>query len=309
MPYTRYFAANKTRHCVLGLLLLFLLSLQMRAYAAPPPELLSAKIYSGESRLDDYWVSEKLDGVRAYWSGKHLISRQGNTFNAPPWFTAKFPAIPLDGELWMGRGTFEQVSGCVRQVSPNDSQWRKIRYMVFDMPVPEYTFDQRLQQLEKLVNNLEIPHLQLVRQFKVSSQAVLMRELDSVVNQGGEGLMLHRGASLYFGGRSDDLLKLKTSEDAEAVVIAHLPGKGKYQGMMGALLVETPEGLRFKIGTGFSDALRANPPPPGALITYKYFGRTINNIPRFASFLRVRHDLTPLPEQSPVSETKPRFVN
>jgi DNA ligase-1 len=86
-------------------------------------------------------------------------------------------------------------------------------------------------------------------------------------------------------------LKLKTYEDAEAVVIAHLPGKGKYQGMMGALLVEMPDQRRFKIGTGFSDAQRADPPPIGSTITYKYFGKTSTQLPRFASFLRVRNEL------------------
>lgn len=277
-----------------GFTLALLLTLLLApALAAQPPDLLLANVYRDQSQLDDYWVSEKLDGVRAFWDGQRLISRQGNTFNAPAWFTEKLPAIPLDGELWMGRETFERLSGAVRQLTPDDSEWRKIRYMVFDLPGSEHTFDKRLQQLEILIDDLAIPHLQLIKQVKVADRDALMRELDKVVKQGGEGLMLHRGASLYHAARSDDLLKVKTHEDAEATVIAYLPGKGKYRGMMGALLVETPDGRRFKIGTGFSDAERANPPPIGALISYKYFGTTNNNIPRFASFLRIRHDLTP----------------
>jgi DNA ligase-1 len=264
-------------------------------YAGKPPGLLLANVYQNPVQLSDYWVSEKLDGVRAYWDGKHLISRQGNRFNAPTWFTAGFPDVPLDGELWGGRGTFEQVSGTVRQLTPTDDDWKHVRYMVFDLPVAELTFNQRLVNLTNVLNERAIPHLQVVAQFKVKDQSALTAELERVMEEGGEGLMLHRGESFYHASRSDDLLKLKTYDDAEARVIAHLPGKGKYTGMMGALSVETPDGRRFKIGTGFTDAVRADPPPIGTWVTYKYFGLTNKNIPRFASFLRVRYDFDQLP--------------
>lgn len=268
-----------------------LLLLFMPPVFADAPGLLLAKVYSDQEDLAQWWVSEKLDGVRAYWDGRHLISRQGNRFAAPAWFTAGFPDTPLDGELWMGRGTFDELSGTVRQQTPDDAQWRKVRYMVFDMPVPDLTFDERLARLTQLITEQGIGHLQLVKQYKVNNEQALMDDLEQVVARGGEGLMLHRGTSLYRAARSDDLLKLKTYEDAEAVVIAHLPGKGKYQGMMGALLVEMPDQRRFKIGTGFSDAQRADPPPIGSTITYKYFGKTSTQLPRFASFLRVRDEL------------------
>lgn len=268
---------------------LFLL-LVNTAVQAEAPALLLAKTYNDTVNLNDYWVSEKLDGVRAYWDGNQLISRQGNPFNPPAWFIADFPAHPLDGELWMGRNSFDLVSGIVRRLTPDDESWRNIEYRIFDLPLRDsnLTFDQRLARLRSLINQADLPHLQMVKQFKVADETALMKELDRVVELGGEGLMLHRGQSLYRAARSDDLLKLKTYEDAEAVVIAHLPGKGKYQGMMGALLVEIEGKRRFKIGTGFSDEDRADPPAIGALITYKYFGRTNSGLPRFASFLRVR---------------------
>jgi DNA ligase-1 len=100
--------------------------------------------------------------------------------------------------------------------------------------------------------------------------------------------MLHRGSSLYVGKRNGDLLKLKPYEDAEAVVIKHLPGKGKFTNMMGAIIVEIPEGKQFKIGTGFTHKERYNPPEIGSTITYQYRGKSKNGIPRFASFLRIR---------------------
>lgn len=100
--------------------------------------------------------------------------------------------------------------------------------------------------------------------------------------------MLHRADAAWQTGRSDVLLKMKPQHDTEAVVVAHVPGKGKYEGMLGALVVETPEGRRFRLGTGFSDAQRKAPPPVGSTVTYRYRDVTANGVPRFASFLRVR---------------------
>ena len=252
------------------------------------PKLMLANSYHEDINVTDYWVSEKLDGVRAYWNGTQLISRQGNVFAAPDWFTADFPKIPLDGELWMGRGTFETLSGAVRKTTPVDSEWRAIRLMVFDMPEQAGDFNQRLETLRRMFAQKHSPYITLVAQEKLPSQKALMARLDEVVNAGGEGLMLHLGSAPYRGVRSDDLLKLKRFEDAEATVLAHIAGTGKYQGAMGALLVQNSAGVQFKIGTGFSDAQRKNPPPIGSDITYRYRSITSKGVPRFASFMRIR---------------------
>ena len=257
---------------------------------AGAPSLLLANIYRDDIDLGQYWVSEKLDGVRAYWDGETLTSRNGNRFNAPPWFIEDFPRVALDGELWMGRGTFERLSGAVRRQHPDDAQWRDITFMVFDLPSSPATFDGRLKRLREMFEANKSPHVALVEQFRVADHETLMYTLNKVVAGGGEGLMLHRGSSRYTAGRTDDLLKLKTYEDAEAVVVGHVPGKGKFAGMLGALLVEMPEGRRFRLGTGFSNEERLEPPPLGAIVTYKYYGKTRNGLPRFATFLRTRDE-------------------
>ena len=280
--------------CLYRLVFIALLALASRLAAAgevPAPSLTLANTYREGIDLDQYWVSEKLDGVRAYWDGKTLASRSGNRFSPPAWFTEGFPRVPLDGELWMGRGTFERLSGAVRRQTPDGAQWRAIRFMVFDLPSSPATFDERLQRLRKMFEAIEPPHITLVEQFRVADHGTLMETLSQVVAGGGEGLMLHKGSSLYKAGRTDDLLKLKSFEDAEAVVVGHLPGKGKFTGMLGALLVEMPGGRRFRLGTGFSVEERRNPPPLGATVTYKHFGKTRNGVPRFASFLRVREEM------------------
>lgn len=273
---------------VIATILVFFTALATVGYGHTTPALMLANVYGGEADLDAYWVSEKLDGVRAYWDGHRLLSRNGNRFITPAWFTEDFPDQPLDGELWMGRGTFATLSGAVRRHEPDPEQWRDIRFMVFDLPHAPGVFNQRLARLQALFRQLDSPYLVLVEQFKVADQDALMARLRQVVAAGGEGLMLHRGDAPYHGYRSNDLLKLKPYRDAEARVVAYLPGKGKYQGMMGALLVQGPDGRQFRIGTGFSDAERTRPPAIGSVITYQYWGRTRTDLPRFPSYLRVR---------------------
>lgn len=256
----------------------------------PPaaPELMLAQVYEPGIDLGLYWVSEKLDGVRAYWDSTRLITRGGRLVRPPPGFTSGFPPEPLDGELWMGRGRFEELSGTVRRQEPDPDAWRDIRYFVFDLPATTGPFGTRLARLQALVGAAASPRLRLVEQFRVADHTGLMARLAAVTAAGGEGLMLHRDESPYRGSRTDDLLKVKPYLDAEAQVIAHVAGKGKYLGMLGALLVEDVDGRRFRIGTGFTDAQRRDPPPVGSQVTFKYQGRTDKGIPRFASFLRIR---------------------
>ena len=261
------------------------------ALAADAPALLLAQVYRPGLPLQDYWVSEKYDGVRGFWDGRTLRTRGGETVQAPAWFTAGWPKVPMDGELWAGRGRFSHAQSTTRQQQPGDVAWRQIRFMVFDLPGDKGTFDQRLPALSALVESLGQPWVQAVPQRRVANDAALQALLHRTVRAGGEGLMLHRGASLYRAGRSDDLIKVKTHEDTEARVVAHLPGKGRHAGRLGALLVETPSGQRFRLGAGFSDADRESPPPVGSWVTYRFRGTHDGGLPRFASFVREREDM------------------
>jgi len=257
--------------------------------ASPAPPLILAEVYEKGIDLREYRVSEKYDGVRALWDGDRLLSRNGHEIASPEWFTEGFPAIALDGELWMGRGTFEALSAAVRGMKPVESEWRGVRYMAFDLPDSRTTFDERLETLESIVAKADSPYLRSVPQTRVLDEAMLARMLEEVTAKGGEGLMLHRGDSYYTAGRSSDLLKLKPYLDDEGIVIAHLPGSGKFEGMMGALLLEWRD-RRIRVGTGFTDAQRRDPPPVGSTITFKYHGLTGNGNPRHAAFLRVREN-------------------
>ena len=234
-----------------------------------------------------YLVSEKLDGVRALWDGTTLRFRSGRTISAPAWFLAKLPKTPLDGELWMGRGSFDVVSGIVRRLQPIDAEWEKVKYLVFELPNGAGTFAERAALLKVMVPGIGWAQLQGAEQFRVPNEAVLRDRLAAVYAAGGEGLMLHLASAPYVTGRSDVLLKLKTLADAEARVVGYVPGKGKYAGMTGALDVKTADGKRFRLGTGLSDAQRQEPPALGSTVTYTYRDLTPSGKPRFASFLRM----------------------
>jgi DNA ligase 1 len=288
-------AAHPTRRTVNFRLLAFFsaLGLSADALTKTSPEVLLA--HDAPAGLDPagYWVSEKYDGVRALWDGKTLRFRSGRTVSAPPWFIAKLPATPLDGELWMGRGTFDVLSGAVRRTQPLDAEWQKLKYMVFELPKAEgtsTTFTQRIWQMQAIVKTAGWAQLQAVEQTEVANHAALQARLKAVIAAGGEGLVLHRASAPVTSGRSDVLLKLKAVQDAEAEVVGHVPGKGKFEGMLGALEVLTTSGQRFKLGTGLSDAQRHNPPAIGSTVTYTYRDVTPSGKPRFASFLRVHEE-------------------
>ena len=269
--------------------LLLTLFINLNLLAGSPPELSLAQVYKQDVDVSLYLVSEKLDGVRAFWNGKELISRQGLMFSVPAWFTSGFPEQELDGELWMGRNSFERLLSTVRKKIPVESEWRKVKYMVFELPQGEGTFLERYSKLQRIFSDSKNPYVQAVEQFKVQDSNELNRIMAGVVSLGGEGLMLHRADSEYKIGRTADLLKVKPYFDAEAQVVAHHPGKGKYKGKMGSIGVAMSDGTTFRIGTGFTDSERGNPPAIGSIVTFKYHGKTRNGIPKFASFLRIRY--------------------
>lgn len=236
-----------------------------------------------------YLVSEKLDGVRAVWDGRQLRFRSGRVVPAPRWFTEALPAVALDGELWAGRARFDAVSGTVRRTSPDDASWQALRLMVFDLPGAAGDFAARVARIAALAGDAGSAVWAAVEQTRVSDPAALQRWLDRVVRGGGEGLVLHRADAPWSPGRSSALWKLKPLHDAEAQVLAHEPGRGRLAGLMGALRVRTVSGIEFRIGTGFTDAQRRDPPAVGSWVSYTHRGLTPAGVPRFASYWRA-HD-------------------
>ncbi|MBE9502956.1 MAG: DNA ligase [Proteobacteria bacterium] len=250
-----------------------------------------ALAHSWEESTDvkGWWMSEKLDGVRGYWTGKEMVSRSGKPFNIPQWFIRNFPPTALDGELWLGRQQFSGLVSIVRRKEPHDD-WKKVRYFIFDAPGIEGSFEKRIGSTQRWFARYPSAYAEVLKQEVCEGKVHLKAKLKEVESLGGEGLMLRRPESLYLVGRTHDLLKVKTYRDTEAVVVNHTPGSGRNEGRLGSLLVRLPNGIEFSIGGGFSDDDRKNPPPIGSTITFKYYSLTKKGVPRFASFLRIREN-------------------
>lgn len=253
----------------------------------PQPVLLAQQYQSGFD-LRQYWKSEKLDGIRAVWDGQQLKTRNGRVISAPQWFTDPLPKSPLDGELWAGRRNFHLVQQTVLDHKPVDQAWKQIEFMLFDMPDGAGSYKERYGDLVAWVNQLKSDHVHYVEHTPILSEHALYEHLNAIDRASGEGVMLRKIDSLYQAGRSADLLKLKSHQDDEAIVVGYKLGKGKYKGQVGALLVEWKPGVRFYIGSGLSDEMRRSPPPLGSKITFRHNGYTHNHIPKFARYFRER---------------------
>jgi DNA ligase-1 len=278
--------------CSASYLLYFLFTFQVKAdqIKNSKPEIQHATRYKAVSDIAQYWVSEKLDGMRGYWDGRQLLTRQGNVIHSPKWFTNNWPPTVMDGELWIARAQFQSTMSCVRKININEDCWRNVRFMIFDIPKHTGTFTQRIKAMENLIDNTPSIYLSMIKQFKLKNNQQLDALLTDITDNKGEGLMVHKGDAYYHSGRSSNIMKLKEYQEAEATIIAHIGGKGKYKGMLGAVTVRTPKGIVFNIGSGFSDKERALPPEIGSIITYKYNGKTKAGIPRFARFFRIRNE-------------------
>ncbi len=252
---------------------------------AQAQEIMLPLVYEEGIDLSDWLMSEKLDGVRGYWDGQRLLSKNGIPFNPPQSFTKNFPDFEVEGELWGGRGTFEKTVSIVMQKDAHIG-WHELKFAIFDVPKATGGFEERLNIAKMWFGRHPSEFVFVIEHKPATSEEYLQNELKMIEEVGGEGIILRKSGSFYRPGRSKDVLKLKNYSDMEAVVIAHLGGEGRNGGRMGSLLVELPlDKLRFKIGSGFSDAVRKNPPPVGTVITFKYYGFYKSGIPKFPSYL------------------------
>ncbi|CAI2369579.1 unnamed protein product [Moneuplotes crassus] len=244
-----------------------------------------AEKYKDESQIDGWIMSEKLDGVRCIWNGKTMKTRNNNAFYPPDWFKKDFPDEILDGELWMERGKFQETVSIVRKSYAHDG-WKDIKFVVFDGPELGGSFKTRLRKLAKIFKGNKSEYIEFHKQEVCEDKEHLDAEMKRVVDLGGEGMMIRDPNSFYEYRRSDKILKVKQSYDAEAVVLKKIKGTGRCYNMMGALFVRNNEGIEFKIGSGFTDQDRRNPPKIGSIVTYKYYEKTKSGKPRFPIYLR-----------------------
>ena len=244
-----------------------------------------------DQNVSGWLASEKLDGVRAYWDGENLLSRQGKKLNAPQSFTKNFPKFALDGELYAKELKFEEIQASVMDKLPDEKAWGRLKFHIFDVPEASGGLLDRLEVLAKFLKNEPNDNLTIIKQIKMRDNAQFLKFTKDIIAKGGEGAVVREPNAAYDRGRSQNVLKYKKFNDAECVVVAHKVGQGKFSGFLGSVVCENLSNKkRFKIGSGFSDKERANPPKIGSVITYKYQNLTAKGLPRFPVFLRVRED-------------------
>ena len=251
---------------------------------AEKPKLLLLKVYKDQN-ITGWVVSEKLDGIRAYWDGKHLISRGGKIIHAPPWFIKNYPPFEIDGELWTKRGDFENISSIVRDKNPS-KHWREIKHYIFEVPNAKGGLFDRLDKVKGYVGK----SIRVVKQIPIKNKKHLELFLKEIEKKGGEGLVVRDPNVPYINKRTSKALKVKTFQDAECTVTGYTKGKGKYKDVTGAIKCQLENGVQFKIGTGLSDLIRETPPKIGKIITFQYQKFTKYGKPRFPVFLRVREE-------------------
>lgn len=248
-------------------------------------DLQKALVYKGNENITGWYMSEKLDGIRGYWNGTQLLTRNGNIINAPKWFVHNFPPFELDGELWSSRNNFEFIQSVVIDTNPSDF-WKKITYNIFEVPNQKGNFKDRLEKAKAWFEINKNKHVKIIPQMVCTGKNHLDEFLKQVESKGGEGVIVKDPSQKYHTGRTPYVLKVKNFNDMEGIVIGINPGKGKYKNMMGSLRVKLDNGIIFNLGSGFSDAERADPPKINSCVTFKYYGFTKNGIPKFPSFLR-----------------------
>ena len=254
---------------------------------ASKPDLLLLKTYKDDLHVAAWLMSEKLDGVRAYWDGKKLISRGGKVFKTPAWFTKDFPPFEIDGELWSKRGDFDNISGIVRTQIPHEG-WKQLTYNIFEVPNQKGGLEQRLKVLEIYLSTQPNRYIKIIKQTTCKDKNHLKTFLKEIEDKGGEGVVIRNVNAPYINKRTSQALKVKSFDDTECEVVGYSKGKGKYKNVVGSLMCKMKNGQIIKIGSGLSDKLRDNPPKIGIIITFKYQGLTKNGKPRFPVFLRVR---------------------
>jgi DNA ligase-1 len=268
---------------------LLLLILPLLLWAAKP-ELLLLKAYDESVQVKGWLMSEKLDGVRAYWDGKKLLSRSGKEFAVPSWFTQDFPPFAIDGELWSKRGAFENISSITSQKEPHIG-WRELTYNIFEVPHQKGGLLQRLEVLKDYLDKKTNTPIRIIQQLTCKDSQHLKNYLHEIENKSGEGVVVRNPDALYIAQRTDQALKVKSFEDAECEVVGYKQGEGKFEDKVGSIKCKLENGKILHIGSGLTDENRANPPKVGSVITFGYQGLTKNGVPRFPVYLRIREEV------------------
>jgi DNA ligase-1 len=267
-------------------LFIYIVSISFISIFCNAIELQKANTYNEKHSISGWMMSEKFDGIRAYWNGEKLLSKNGNIIYAPKWFTKDFPSFKLDGELWTKRNDFENIQSIVLDKTPSP-MWNQITYNIFEVPNIKGNFRKRLNKIIKWQKINKNSYIKIIEQIECKNKQDLENYLNKLVNLKAEGVMIKNPSLEYFVGRSSNILKVKKFKDMEAEVININYKNGKFK----SLVLQLDNNIIFNLGNGFSKDEKKNHPKIGDIVTFKYYNLTKFGKPKFASFLRIRKNV------------------
>lgn len=269
-----------------------------------------------QQSINGWYVSEKLDGMRVRCEGGRLITMLEKELHVPDEWIEQVPnGLILDGELTIPGESRQAMLAVVKDHIPDRAEWRKVRFNVFDI-INREAYRYNYETIAQLRSNVVVPVHQERLPFKQVDAVERLRTFTAdIINRGGEGAIVRDPMARYSVGKQHHILKVKPRQDAEARIVGFKSGQGKYFGMIGSIcckLVDkvpiyfdisglTDEERKFadEAGTRWAqanpsavvpDSVRAEYFTRGAIITFKYRGKTRDGVPMEAQYWRPRDE-------------------
>lgn len=245
-------------------------------------EVMTAKVYD-QKRVENwkhYRAETKLDGVRVICTvngkGVKFFSRNGRELEMFGHLTADMKkmasiiagrnkgydyGVMFDGEMCCP--TFNEIGGAIHR---KDHTEEKATFFIFHcMPLKlfEAGLDDAPQRVRRdqlinaigtvLAGNRNTAAFLMVS-LPVKDDAHLSSLYKEAIRMKREGLMLKNMEHHWAAKRSHSWMKLKQADTVDVPIVGWKPGKGKYEGTLGALIVDH-KGKEVRV-SGMNDTMR-----------------------------------------------------
>lgn len=178
--------------------------------------------------------------------------------------------------------------------------WDCLPITSFDKGIDDEGYADRFSKLIDIVTGME--SILASESEYVYSVEEAQKMAANYIIEGGEGAMLKSTTLIWKGARSPDMLKIKNKKEVDVVVIDVIGGEGKYEGKVGALTVESADGIVFNVGSGLTDNDREQPFDywMDKIVEVNYNGLIKNNDGSYSIFLPI-FDRVRLDKQDPTN--------
>ena len=224
-------------------------------------------------------ISQKLNGNRGTYENGKVISRQGKEFTGIDHIIRDLNLlrsrydinVVFDGEIMRkntdGIPDKENFTIGTGILNSDDADKSCLEFVIFDvLPQSEFhigeskrTYKQRLLDMyqiqQTIQGNPQFSNIRLVDfLYEGTDHSKIEYWTNKMTEQGFEGCMVARDVP-YYCKRHNGLLKSKLFNFADLEIVGYEAGEGKYEGMLGAFIVQFKDNT-VKVGSGLSDDQR-----------------------------------------------------